>query len=103
MDREPSPQLESDAMSHESDRTNGAPQRSPAEIHREIQRTRADLDDTLNALERKLSPDRVRYEARERLSKVVEERPLLATASAAGIGWMVGRLIRRLASSEGSS
>jgi hypothetical protein len=49
------------------------PQRSPAEIRHDIQRTRADLDATVDALERKLQPKRLAWEARRKVEPQVRQ------------------------------
>ncbi len=41
--------------------------RSPAEIRHDIQRTRADLDATVDALERRMRPRRLLWQARRRV------------------------------------
>lgn len=92
MDPKPNPRMSAPGDEEAAER----PARSPAEIHHDIQRTRAELDSTLNALERKLSPDRVKYEATQSLGRVVEERPVAIAAAAAAGGWLLGRLVRRL-------
>lgn len=82
-------------MSDDAPETPAKP-RSPAEIHHDIQRTRAEMDSTLNALERKLSPDRVKYEATQSIGKVVENKPVATALAAAAGGWLLGRIVRRL-------
>jgi hypothetical protein len=55
-------------------------ERTPAEIRRHIQRTRADLDATVDALGRQLRPGHLLWQARHRL----EPRARRAIARAAG-------------------
>lgn len=56
--------------------------RTPAEIHHEIQRTRADLDDTIDALGRRLRPQRLFWEARHRVEPPVRDAGHRAAAGA---------------------
>src|SRR3546814_8910894 len=47
----------------EEDRRAGRDERAPDEIERDIERTRADMDETLDALQRKLSPGQLMDQA----------------------------------------
>lgn len=82
--------------------------RTPAEIRHEIQRTRADLDATVDALGRRLKPQRLLWEARRRVEPEAREagrraaagardhKKTLATAAGVLAGaWLLGRLARR--------
>ena len=74
--------------------------KDPATLEREIDQTRADMDQTLGALERKFSPgqllDQAMSFAKEHggdfatnLSQSVRENPMPALLTAVGIAWMV--------------
>lgn len=82
--------------------------RSPAEIHRDLQRTRADLDATVDALGRKLKPQRLFWEARRRVEPEAREagrrvahgardnKKALATAAGVLAGaWLLRKLAKR--------
>lgn len=82
--------------------------RSPAEIRRDIQKTRSDLDATVDALGRRLKPQRLFWEARRRVEPearaagrrvVTEARDHKKTiATAAGVlagAWLLRRLAKR--------
>ena len=75
-------------------------QKDPATLEREIDQTRANMDRTLGALERKLSPgqliDEVMGFAREHaaefassLGRTVKENPMPALLTAVGVVWML--------------
>ena len=75
-------------------------QKDPATLEREIDQTRADMDRTLGALERKLSPGQLLDEAmgfaREHagefasnLGRSVKENPMPALLTAVGVVWML--------------
>lgn len=82
--------------------------RTPAEIHHDIQRTRADLDDTIDALGRRLRPKRLLWEARAKVEPGAhdaghraaagarENKSKLAIAAGAVAGvWLLRKLARR--------
>jgi hypothetical protein len=82
--------------------------RSPAEIHRDLQKTRADLDATVDALGRKLKPQRLFWEARRRVEPEAREagrrvahgardnKKTLATAAGVLAGaWLLRKLAKR--------
>ncbi|HEX2162990.1 MAG TPA: DUF3618 domain-containing protein [Thermoanaerobaculia bacterium] len=82
--------------------------RTPAEIHHEIQRSRADLDDTIDALGRRLRPKRLLWEARHKIEPEVrhaghlaadgarDNKSKLAIAAGAVAGvWLLRKLARR--------
>lgn len=85
--------------------------RSPAEIHTEIQRTRAEIDRTLDALQDELRPKRLLWQARRRVEPEVraavgkvrdrvrrqaqeDPKPLVA-AGATALGLLALNLIRK--------
>lgn len=85
--------------------------RSPAEIHAEIQRTRAEIDRTLDALQEELQPRRLFWQARQRVEPEVraavgkvrdrvrrqaheDPKPLVA-AGAAALGLLTLSLLRK--------
>lgn len=47
---------------------------SPEEIRARIERTRAEMSDTVETIQRRLSPDRLRYEAQESVREAAAER-----------------------------
>lgn len=51
--------------------TNGDRRRTPAEIHHDIQRTRADIDRTLDTLRDELRPGKILWSARRRFEPEV--------------------------------
>jgi len=74
--------------------------KDPATLEREIDQTRANMDRTLGALERKFSPGQLLDQAMEfarenggefanNLGRSVKENPLPALLTAVGIAWMV--------------
>ena len=74
--------------------------KDPATLEREIDQTRANMDQTLGALERKFSPGQLLDQAMEfardnggefatNLSRSVKENPMPALLTAVGIAWMV--------------
>ena len=74
--------------------------KDPATLEREIDQTRADMDRTLGALERKLSPgqllDQAMDFAREHggefasnLGRSVKENPMPALLTVVGVAWML--------------
>jgi ElaB/YqjD/DUF883 family membrane-anchored ribosome-binding protein len=74
--------------------------KDPATLEREIDQTRANMDRTLGALERKFSPGQMLDQAMEfarenggefanNLGRSVKENPLPALLTAVGIAWMV--------------
>jgi ElaB/YqjD/DUF883 family membrane-anchored ribosome-binding protein len=74
--------------------------KDPATLEREIDQTRANMDRTLGALERKFSPGQLLDQAMEfarenggefatNLSRSVKENPMPALLTAVGIAWMV--------------
>lgn len=71
--------------------------RSPAELSRDIHRHRADLVETLNALEDKLNVPRqlkrARAEAQRRFNTMRAEKPLLLVSAAAGAAVGVAGLV----------
>lgn len=82
--------------------------RTPAEIRHDLQRTRADLDATVDALGRKLKPQRLFWEARRRVEPEAREagrrvatgardnRKTIATAAGVLAGaWLLRRLAKR--------
>jgi hypothetical protein len=82
--------------------------RSPAEIRHDLQKTRADLDATVDALGRRLKPRNLLWEARRRVEPEAREAGrIVATrardnkktiAAAAGVlagAWLLRRLARR--------
>jgi ElaB/YqjD/DUF883 family membrane-anchored ribosome-binding protein len=84
-------------------------QKDPATLEREIDQTRADMDRTLGALERKLSPGQLLDEAmgfaREHggelasnLGRSVKENPMPALLTAVGVVWMLASSNRPRAS-----
>lgn len=73
-------------------------QRTPDEIRREIEQTRADMDDKVQALGERVSPgmiidqvwDRVKSgEAAASFGEVVKEHPLPSLLMGLGLGWLV--------------
>lgn len=82
--------------------------RSPAEIRRDIQKTRSDLDATVDALGRRLQPQRLFWEARRRVepearaagrrvaSEARDHKKAIATAAGVLAGaWLLRRLAKR--------
>ena len=82
--------------------------RTPTEIRHDIQRTRADLDATVDALGRRLKPQRLLWEARRRVEPEAREvgrrvatgardhKKAIATAAGVLAGaWLLRRLSRR--------
>lgn len=82
--------------------------RSPAEIRHDLQKTRADLDATVDALGRRLKPQRLFWEARRRVEPEAREagrrvaggardhKKTIATAAGVLAGaWLLRRLARR--------
>jgi hypothetical protein len=77
--------------------------RSSAEIRRDIQRTRADLDATVDALGRRLQPRRLLWEARHRVqtaARRAQDGPVREPAGhrgllLAGAGVLAGGLVLR--------
>lgn len=85
--------------------------RTPAEIHSEIQRTRAEIDRTLDALQQELQPRRLLWEARRRIepevraavgrardrarSQVRDHPKPLVAAGAAALGLLAFALLRK--------
>lgn len=74
--------------------------KDPATLEREIDQTRANMDQTLGALERKFSPGQLLDQAMEfarenggefanNLGRSVKENPVPALLTAVGIAWMV--------------
>ncbi len=74
--------------------------KDPATLEREIDQTRANMDQTLGALERKLSPGQLLDQAMEfarenggelanNFGRAVKENPVPALLTAVGIAWMV--------------
>lgn len=71
--------------------------KSAAEIEREVEAQRAGIDDTMEALRDRLSPqaavdyglDYLRGDGGRRLMRAVRENPLAAGLAAAGIGWLL--------------
>ena len=74
--------------------------KDPATLEREIDQTRANMDRTLGALERKFSPGQLLDQAMEfarenggefanNLGRSVKENPVPALLTAVGIAWMV--------------
>jgi ElaB/YqjD/DUF883 family membrane-anchored ribosome-binding protein len=83
--------------------------KDPATLEREIDQTRANMDRTLGALERKLSPGQLLDQAMEfarenggefanNLGRSVKENPVPALLTAVGIAWMVASSNRPKAS-----
>ena len=75
-------------------------QKDPATLEREIDQTRANMDQTLGALERKFSPGQLLDQAMEfarenggefatNLSRSVKQNPMPALLTVVGIAWMV--------------
>jgi hypothetical protein len=82
--------------------------RSPAEIRRDIQKTRADLDATVDALGRRLKPQRLFWEARRRVepearaagrriaTEARDHKKTIATAAGVLAGaWLLRKLAKR--------
>jgi ElaB/YqjD/DUF883 family membrane-anchored ribosome-binding protein len=74
--------------------------KDPATLEREIDQTRANMDRTLGALERKFSPGQLLDQAMEfarenggelasNLSRSIKENPMPALLTAVGLAWMV--------------
>jgi len=88
--------------------------RSVTEIRHDIQRTRADLDRTVDALGKKLQPSRIAWEARRRvepelreagrtLGKKAKRHPgALVAVGAALAGLLLARKVRRRRKKKGS-
>lgn len=85
--------------------------RSPAEIRRDIQQTRSDLDATVDALGRRLKPQRLFWEARRRVEpearaagrRVASEARDHKKTIAAAAGVLAGAwLLRKLAKRRGN-
>lgn len=93
------------------ERRTGNGHRSSAEIHHEIQRTRAEIDRTLDALQEELRPRRLLWQARQRVEPEVraaaakvrdgvrrqareDPKPLVA-AGAAALGVLALAVLRR--------
>jgi ElaB/YqjD/DUF883 family membrane-anchored ribosome-binding protein len=83
--------------------------KDPATLEREIDQTRANMDRTLGALERKFSPGQLLDQAMEfardnggefanNLGRSVKENPMPALLTAVGIAWMVAASNRPRAS-----
>lgn len=81
-------------------RWNHADEREPAEIERDLDATRSELRATLEALERRLSMDRIvemtvgRVKARGgqfagNLGEAIAENPVAILLASAGLGWMM--------------
>lgn len=75
-------------------------QPSSAELRSEIERTRADMDQTFDALERKMTPGQILEEVwfltrggtragASKLWQVARQHPLPATVIGLGVGWML--------------
>jgi hypothetical protein len=73
-------------------------QRTPEEIRRDIERTRADMDETVQAIGDRMSPgqiidqvwDKVRSgDAAASFGQVVKEHPMPALLMGLGLGWLV--------------
>jgi len=70
---------------------------STSSIERDVERTRSDLDDTINELKDRFSPEAiVDYGANylggpdgKRLLDAIRQNPLAAALAAAGIGWLL--------------
>lgn len=77
--------------------TTGAPKRSSSEIRRDIEHTRRELAETLDALEYKLDvPARLGEwadERKEQLRKATEESPATVIGVAAGAVVVIGGII----------
>jgi ElaB/YqjD/DUF883 family membrane-anchored ribosome-binding protein len=93
-----------------TDKANAA--REPAELEREASEIRADLDRTLDALERKLSPsqllDRSLDYLREHggeltrnVSDVVQRNPVPILMAVAGVTWLVASTLRSDSTARG--
>jgi hypothetical protein len=91
-------------MNASTDKPGGAG-RDPAELEREADQIRADMDRTLDALERKLSPsqllDRSLVYLREHggdlardVGDTVKNNPVPVIMAVAGIGWLVASTLR---------
>lgn len=74
--------------------------RSPAELERELDRIRMEMDQTINQIENRLSPNRLIDQALERmrggpavfaanLGRTVRRHPVPAAMFAAGLGWLL--------------
>ncbi len=85
--------------------------KDPATLEREIDQTRANMDRTLGALERKFSPGQLLDQAMEfarenggefanNLGRSVKENPVPALLTAVGIAWMVASSNRPSSSSD---
>lgn len=88
-------------------------QKSPAELERDIRHTRAEMSETVDAIERKLSPQRLKHEVQEtvhdtihqvqdrfhpkRLARkagrsmldTIKENPLPALVAGLSVGWLI--------------
>lgn len=79
--------------------------RTPAEIRQDIQRTRAEIDGTLDELRRELQPKRVLWHARKEFEpevkaaaeRVKENRKPLLTAGATAVGLFALRALVKAA------
>lgn len=80
-----------------ADETSGTRARSSEEIRREIERTRADMDETVDALGERLSPGKIVDELWARLrqgdglssvGEVVREHPIPLALMGLGLGWL---------------
>ena len=80
-----------------ADETSGNRARSSEEIRREIERTRADMDETVDALGERLSPGKIVDELWARLrqgdglssvGEVVREHPVPLALMGLGLGWL---------------
>lgn len=82
--------------------------RSPAEIRRDIQKTRSDLDATVDALGRRLKPQRLFWDARRRVepearaagrriaTETRDHKKTIATAASVLAGaWLLRKLAKR--------
>lgn len=79
------------------DREAIAPERSPEEIRREIERTRSHMDETVDAIGDKLSPGRfvdelwarAQTEGAAAVTNTLREHPIPFALIGAGLGWLV--------------